>query len=77
MEVRWTSMPPNGRAADRCAPGACATGELGERRFSREAQEGIGGSGVSFSLLTFSWTSKRKSAAVGQPPTSMHRRRRH
>lgn len=24
MEVRWTSMPPNGRAADRRAPGACA-----------------------------------------------------
>jgi hypothetical protein len=24
MEVRWTSMPPNGRAADRRAPGAYA-----------------------------------------------------
>jgi hypothetical protein len=24
MEVRWTSMPPNGCAADRRAPGACA-----------------------------------------------------
>jgi hypothetical protein len=24
MEVQWTSMPPNGRAADRRAPGACA-----------------------------------------------------
>jgi hypothetical protein len=47
-----------------------APGELGERRFSREAQEGVGGSGVSFFLVTFSWTRKKKSPAVGQPPTS-------
>ena len=34
-------MPPNGRAADRRAPGACweyAPGELGERRIARGAQ---------------------------------------
>ncbi len=42
MEVRWTSMPPNGRAADRRAPGACArrveaSADSGEKRrgFSR------------------------------------------
>jgi hypothetical protein len=41
-----------------------APGELGERRFSREAQEAVGGSGVSFLLVTFLWTSKEKSPRV-------------
>ena len=73
MEVRWTSMPPNGRAADRRAPGACwkcAPGELGERRGGREAEEEVGGSGVPFLLVAFLWASKEKRRAVGQPPTS-------
>src|SRR3990170_186126 len=47
-----------------------APGELGERRFLREAQEGVGGSGAAFSLVTFFWPGKRKTPAVGQPPTS-------
>jgi hypothetical protein len=42
----------------------------GERRFRREAREAVGGSGVSFLLVTFLWTSKEKLPAVGQPPTS-------
>jgi hypothetical protein len=52
-------MPPNGRAADRRAR-VHAPGELVERRFSQEAQEAVGGSGASFLLVTFLWTSKEK-----------------
>jgi hypothetical protein len=44
---------------------------VGERPCGREAQGDVGGSGVSFLLVTFLWTSKEKSPAVGQPPTSM------
>jgi len=47
-----------------------APGELGERRFRREAQEAVGGSGVSFLSVAFLWISKEKLPAVGQPPTS-------
>src|SRR3990170_1401704 len=58
-----------------------APGELGERRFLREAQgsrEAAGGFGAAFSLVTFFWPCKRKTPAVGQPPTSSfsdHRRK--
>ena len=55
---------------DRARGAFFAPGELGERRFRREAQGDVGGSGASFFLVTFSWTSKKKSPAVGQPPTS-------
>ena len=37
---------------------------------TREAQGVVAPSGVAFSLVTFFWRSKRKSLAVGQPPTS-------
>jgi hypothetical protein len=45
MEVRWTSMPPNGRAADRRAPGACArrvaaSADSGEKRKEQSAAPG-------------------------------------
>ena len=63
MEVRWTSMPPNGRAADRRAR-VHAPGELGERRFRREAQEGVGGSGAFF-LWFLSLHEQRKKPARG------------
>jgi len=64
--------PPRGlrEPFDRARGALCAPGELGERRGGREAQEGVGGAGVSFLLVTFLWTSKEKSPAVGQPPTS-------
>jgi hypothetical protein len=45
-------------------------GELGERRFRREAQEVFGGSGAPFLLVAFLWVNKEKRPAVGQPPTS-------
>jgi len=50
---------------------------VARRPVAREAQGVFAGSGVSFSLVTFSWTNKRKSPAVGQPPTSKRRRSRH
>jgi hypothetical protein len=41
----------------------------------RGTQGGFARSGVSFLLVIFLWTSKEKSPAVGQPPTSMRGRR--
>ncbi len=69
--------PPRGirEPFDRARGAYFAPGELGERRGGREAQEAVGGAGVSFLLVTFLWTSKEKSPAVGQPPTSMRGRR--
>jgi len=58
LPCRRTGAPQIG------APGVHAPGELGERRFRREAQEAVGGSGVSFLLVTFLWTSKEKSPRV-------------
>jgi hypothetical protein len=36
--------------------------------------EGLGGSGVAFSLVSFFWLSKRKKLAVGQHPTIWYNR---
>ena len=48
---------------------------VGERPVGRGTQGVFARSGVSFSLVPFSWTSKRKEPAVGQPPTSTRGRR--
>ena len=42
-----------------------AADELASARSGEERKEGVARSGVSFSLVTFSWTSKRKSPWVG------------
>ena len=43
---------------------------VGERPVGRGTEEEVAHSGVSFFLVTFFWTSKKKLPAVGQPPTS-------
>ena len=66
MEVRWTSMPPNGRAVDRRTPGT--KGEVAR-------------SGVPFHLVAFLWASKEKRPRVqgrSHPQLAFyHRRSRH
>jgi len=72
-EYSWKSggLPCRRTGAPRIgAPRVHAPGELGERRFWREAQEEVGGSGACFLLVPFLCTSKEKEPAVGQPPTS-------
>ena len=46
---------------------------VGERPVGRGTEGAVARSGVSFFLVTFSWTSKKKPPAVGQPPTSKTR----
>jgi hypothetical protein len=54
-----------GKTSERSEQGYIfAPGELGERRFRREAQGVFGGSGVSFLLVTLLWTSKEESPRV-------------
>jgi hypothetical protein len=56
-------MPPNGRAAERRAPGAYAR-RVGERRFSREAQGEVGGSRVPFLFVAFLGQTNKKRPRV-------------
>ena len=61
--VRWTVVPANG-----------GTGTVRPGLFAQQdAQRKVAPSGVSFFLVAFSWTSKKKLHAVGQPPTSTRR----
>jgi hypothetical protein len=64
--------PSGGFQASPCSSRAASFSgrRVGERPFGRGTEEEVARSGVSFLLVTFLWTSKEKSPAVGQPPTS-------
>ena len=58
------------------SPVDCPPAERVRRIVTHPGHEGeVARSGVSFLLVTFLWTSKEKSPAVGQPPTSTRGRR--
>ena len=53
-----------------------AADELASARSGEERKEGVARFGVSFSLVTFSWTSKRKSPWVGGGASQIQKRGR-
>jgi len=84
---RWVAHLPVARAEYRSPSGGMQASpvfessrvvcgrRVGERPLGRGTQGVSARSRASFSLVTFSWTSTRKSPAVGQPPTSARGRR--
>jgi len=72
----WASAPKGARAGS-----TRLTRATGKSRRGSAGPQSCGApvsapSGVFFFLVTFSWTSKNKSPAVGLPPAIAHRRRR-